>query len=359
MRLEGIALYNSIIQSAGNSPPDKFAEAERRRRLDRIANAELNRSAFSRLTDEQWELHQQLQHDELAQFWNNNGGFDWQYESVKRLDARRHIGTIKPSISQNSVIVSDGGSLFQMRRSRVEGAPVRGGGQRGKVKDFSRESRMRILRLIASLKRGELPVFVTLTYHHEPQHQHKKDLHNLVKRLARRWPKFSCIWRMEYQGRGVVHYHLLTWGIPLAWFLTPVGEAVSSNNKVGNVTRLSELWCKVSGQWLDMDARLASTGAEDVRNINGLFRYASKYITKDITEVDPKFDGRHWGAYGRPSLPVAQFIRVIVSPATAQLITRYARRFSKGKVRAGKSSFTLFCDARGWYDKLLLGGSSP
>ena len=46
------------------------------------------------------------------------------------------------------------------------GSPV-GGGKRGEIRGFSSNSRKRLLRKIATLKKDELPLFVTLTYGEE------------------------------------------------------------------------------------------------------------------------------------------------------------------------------------------------
>ena len=59
------------------------------------------------------------------------------------------------------------GSLIEYSPSLKNTVAVRRSWKRGDIKNFSRRSRSRLNKKIAMLQRGNLPLFVTLTYHLE------------------------------------------------------------------------------------------------------------------------------------------------------------------------------------------------
>lgn len=88
------------------------------------------------------------------------------------------------------------------------------GGVRGKVTSFSRASRRRMLNLVNSInkERAPLPTLVTLTSPSswpESPHRWKEQLDNFRSRLVRRYGKVPVGWRLEYQRRGGLQFHLL------------------------------------------------------------------------------------------------------------------------------------------------------
>jgi hypothetical protein len=90
-----------------------------------------------------------------------------------------------------------------------------GGGRRGYIKGFSKNSRRRLLEMIASVKRdADLPNFMTLTYpaNFPTVERAKRDLKVFLQRLDRAYPGSGYIWKLEPQERGAPHYHLLVWG---------------------------------------------------------------------------------------------------------------------------------------------------
>lgn len=174
-----------------------------------------------------------------------------------------------------------------------------GSRRRGRIRGFSKGSRKRLMVLLNSIdkSRVDLPIFITLTYHY-PVHlsKAKRDLDTLMKRFSRRWAKYSCIWRMEPQKRGVAHFHLLLFGVrwvDAAW--------------------LARTWVSVAK---GDDAMLkASVRVERVRSWRGVKSYCSKYMGKvsSSSYLDPdqyddgvlvEYTGRQWGVYGRANLPI-------------------------------------------------------
>ena len=110
----------------------------------------------------------------------------------------------------------DGGSKIEVKRERYK-IPQRGGGMRSAVKEFTYNSRRRLMRKIAGLLRDVLPLFVTLTYpeiYPTDSKIYKEHLRRFGIYLRRRYPRAAFIWRLEFQKRGAPHYHLLVYNVP-------------------------------------------------------------------------------------------------------------------------------------------------
>lgn len=222
--------------------------------------------------------------------------------------------------------VSLGGSLVSVSRDRLS---VRGGrrgskpGIRG-LASFSAGSRRRLMRLLASLRRVSLPLFVTMTYPDifpRSSDEWKRHLHNFSKRFRRRFPAGSFVWRLEVLPRksgvnvGLLapHFHLLVFGVPYSDLLS----------------WLSSAWYGVVGSADERHLR-AGCRVEKVRSVNGVMFYASKYLSK-IDSASVSGFGRWWGVVNREKLPVAP---VLVLP----LLDDYAKqavRFGRKMLRLG------------------------
>jgi hypothetical protein len=225
-----------------------------------------------------------------------------------------------------------------------------GGGKRGKIKGFSYGSRMRLLYLIAKIKRtAELPFFVTLTYPDNfPQPgAAKKEFQALVHRLKREFPGIGIIWKLEPQKRGAPHFHLLIWGceklelmrfIPRAWF-DIAGQ--------GDINHM---------KWHNGDLGNGNKHCvQEVRSFKGVWWYAAKYIGKtfEVAGWGEKWTGRFWGVINRENIPFGELVTVECDRSFAVQLLRYQRRFAHIKGRDRKSLNT-FCDADQWARKLLL-----
>lgn len=94
--------------------------------------------------------------------------------------------------------------------------------KRSQIKDWSRKSRSRMLATIAELDLYEMvsapgePAMLTLTYPGDWKRVApngrvvKAHLESFFKRYKRAWGEdLKCIWKLEFQGRGAPHYHLL------------------------------------------------------------------------------------------------------------------------------------------------------
>ena len=216
--------------------------------------------------------------------------------------------------------------------------------KRGNIVGFSRLARRNLQRLIARVKRKELPCFVTLTYPKEfpvTSETWKRDLKVFLQRMRRAFPEFSGIWKLEPQERKAPHYHLLIWGvscetlqqnIPLAWF-----EVVGS----GDSSHLS--WHM--GQCGNGNIHCV----QEVKSPRGLYTYASKYVCKPVEGWNNV--GKWWGVFGRENLPVGELLTYDITDEQSKQNIRYMRRFARLKSRSYQS-LTILCDADQWYEKL-------
>ena len=142
---------------------------------------------------------------------------------------------------------------------------------------------------------------ITLTYPAEYPEMFtcwKKDLKYFAHQLAYKYPNAGFLWKLEPQGRGAPHFHLLVWGIPLIdreW--------------------LSLTWYKIVGSDDERHLR-AGTRVEFVRTFNGVMCYAGKkYMGKECEAPRnwPKNVGRYWGMYGRNNIPRSECVEVEMS----------------------------------------------
>ena len=120
-----------------------------------------------------------------------------------------------------------------------------GGGNRDRVRGFSRASRKNLLRRFASINRSAFRafkgriIFVTLTYPREyPKDPDvcKNHLKALRKRLQRVYGPFAAFWRLGIQERGAWHFHLLLF----------VGSSVGPVDELRRF--VSSSWYEVTGK---------------------------------------------------------------------------------------------------------------
>ena len=194
------------------------------------------------------------------------------------------------------VTIAQGGTYGKLKGARH--GPPTGGGPRGIIKGFSRESRKRLLDLLNMVRTEALSsgLFMTLTYPDQfptDPARWKRDIDVFLKRLKRAHPGAVVVWRLEWkerlsgqnQGQIAPHFHLIALSIPwmdLRWLAESWYETVGS----GDIRHLG-----------------AGTQAQRIRNKRGILYYAAKYMGK--TAESPEFwTGRVWGVVGRDLLPV-------------------------------------------------------
>jgi hypothetical protein len=169
---------------------------------------------------------------------------------------------------------------------------------RGKVRGFTRSSRMRLLEKFNALDSDHCtphPKFITLTYPRSlvPSWQGAKEhLRMFVQQLDRRFGLHGLMWRMEQQEDGTLHFHLLYWYQPfLSWRWVCNG------------------WDNLIGDYV-LPEKSASTHISGVRHWRQAAYYVSKYIAKATSEAEGDTGhGRHWGTRNWKLMPVK--VRVV------------------------------------------------
>lgn len=250
---------------------------------------------------------------------------------------------------KGKVIYRKDASVLTVRtrgKEEQEGQEEREVAKRGKVTSFTRKSAGRLRFKIGEIKRDCMPLFVTLTYPNEYSSEasvFKGHYKAFIKRLLRKFPAAAGVWKLEPQGRGAPHFHLLVWGVedddltmfvPGAWY-----EIVGSDDP----NHL--LWHK---------GKLGNGNKHCVQRIEklgGVNWYISKYMSKEVVGQCSDW-GRWWGTFNWDSAPVGQEVEVLIPLKVAYDIIRYQRRFSKIKSRA-YPSLTILCNASQWVNRLL------
>lgn len=250
------------------------------------------------------------------------------------------------------VTVWEGGSKLETKRERYK-IPQRGGGMRSVVKEFTWNSRRRLMRKIAELKRDVFPLFVTLTYPESfpvDSKVYKEHLRRFGIYLERAYPRAAFIWRLEFQKRGAPHYHLLVYGI-------------SSQQLKPFRAWLSNEWYQIVGSGDEKHLR-AGTQAKRLQSYRRVVGYVSKAVgkvspsrmvsgelTKD-SQATLAYVGRWWGVMGARRLPWASKLSLVVMERVACELIRYMRRYARLQVTRAYKSLTIFTDVSGWLKHL-------
>jgi hypothetical protein len=185
------------------------------------------------------------------------------------------------------------------------------------VADFSAGSRRRLMRLLASVNKlvSFMPLFLTLTYPGEwpaDPARWKRDLEAWGRRLGRKYPEMSAVWRLEPQKRGAPHYHLLVFGV----------DRVDAG-------WLARSWYEVVGSG-DLRHLQAGTRVERVKSWRGVMSYASKYLAKLGGGFEVEHVGRWWGVWNRGKLPV-ELVEVALTFKQFYELRRVLRRYLVGQ----------------------------
>ena len=220
-------------------------------------------------------------------------------------------------------------------------------GIRGDVTTFTRQSRMRMLRLLASLKvekrdgyRSQVSFLTLTTKAMLHPRLAKRALRTFLKRIKRKYPSVAAVWRMEYQKRGAPHFHLIMYNCPWidkSWVQVGWGEVVNEERPFTRIER--------------------------VRSYRNLMGYASKYVAKvqegapgfnkgtyltahvSLGEVEKDNPGRVWGCFNRKQLPFAHSLAdSIPYDACWFHLKAYCQNFWPWIYDKEDAGFTVFCD---------------
>jgi hypothetical protein len=198
-----------------------------------------------------------------------------------------------------------GGSVGRIVMPKRKGEPREVSSRRGCVVQFSRKSRRRLLVVVNSIDREQVPPeavwFVTLTlpgeFNPDPE-VHTRWLTTFRKRFERKFGKWGMVWKREYQKRGAPHWHFLA--------LVPE-EYRDQLRQVREWVAVAWYQIVASG---DVRHLRAGTAVEAVRSWRGVVSYAAKYLGKETAlPVDPDTGefvpaGKFWGIWNRSLLPI-------------------------------------------------------
>lgn len=223
-----------------------------------------------------------------------------------------------------------------------------GGGLRGRCGPFSKASRRRLMRRMATIRDDATAVFVTLTYPAEypaDWHTWKRHLDTFLKRLERKRPEAGVVWKLEPQARGAPHFHLLIFGASYALLRWWVAQA----------------WFEVVGSGDGRHLR-AGTRVERLRSARGARAYAAKYLGKlpDVLPegVDWEEVGRWWGIRRPENIPWATCVTLEVGHTEAwrvlRVLRKYLERVAGVWVRPGARALSAYMDGQRFCDALPL-----
>jgi len=183
---------------------------------------------------------------------------------------------------------------------------------RGKIKNFSRASRNRLMMKMSKLNRNKTPYFLTLTYPSSWPSVRETKIHlsSFIKRLKRRYgDDLGYIWKLEFQKRGAPHYHLFLWGI----------------NDYGSelMSWIADSWAEVC-KMDDENHVKAGTSIQKIRTWKGVRSYSAKYFGKIDENEREKGIGRVWGIGG--NVPFSDVVRMEIDARQRHILLRYLRK---------------------------------
>ena len=237
-----------------------------------------------------------------------------------------------------SAVCEISGYKFLMGKERYKS-------MRGKIEDFSKKSRFRLIRLLGTINESKcgLPDFVALTYPGEwscDGRVWKRDLDAMIKAIVRQYRTVWGVWRLEFQERGAPHFHLLLWDGPgtkgisryslrakkLKWI---IDKRDKKNQKIMNW--FSESWYRIVGSE-DPKHLKAGTRIEPIQTMAGVRYYVSKYLAKlpDGRYTPEGFVGRFWGRIGKERWKVNE-ITTNLSDKAFWRLRRVLRKYQEGK----------------------------
>lgn len=255
-----------------------------------------------------------------------------------------------PNISRMIAYIEAQGSLLLMKVLGGKSRPFGAASKRGRIKGFSAKSRLRMLRFLARLRMKNVrATFITLTFKGYPSNaEAKRCLHAFMSHISRTFPKASACWRMEYQKRGSIHFHLLCFNLPF-W----------------NWEELLETWKRITVQdTARVDIRL-------VRSRKGVMFYVSKYIAKVSKASRKTFfifppylhagrkwrKGRYWGYHNKKLLPFGEVVTGVLTDRNAiKKLSKSAWEMIGVENKYNSLSFHVFADhalsiARRWLER--------
>lgn len=228
---------------------------------------------------------------------------------------------------------------------REKGSSKKGGGIRGVITGFSKQSRLRLMKMLRSL--NDSPDFmITLTY---PKHypadadEWKRHLDNFRRRVSETFPGFWAMWKLEPQKRGAPHFHLMG----------SFGKEAENMGKSDLYKLLRVIWYRIVGSG-DGNHFLKGVQVEDLRGAGHKKQsiYVSKYVgkTQELEKL-PGWarPGRFWGIHNRGNMPPYAWESVNLKLSHAVWLKRLVKRWLRRETRqysrrlSYQNSYSVFC----------------
>jgi hypothetical protein len=276
-------------------------------------------------------------------------GLDYSTYSAAEIDTYETKPLITGSNQEAYLSSTVGGSLseisFEDPETKNRIGTTNSRGIRGKIRGFSKVSRINLLRLLGSINRRAFRafngrvIFVTLTYptdYPEDPEVCKKHLQALFKRFKRKYGDFAMFWRMGIQKRRAWHFHLLL-------FVAPSTGSTGSTfiGSLKEIRRfIASSWYEVCGE-ISEGHLLYGTRVEQIRTWRKATSYAEKYMAKEEEFPEGIETGRIWGVWNKEFLPI-QWKTVKVSLKDALIIRRIYRRLARRKSSGSLHRMTVF-----------------
>jgi hypothetical protein len=220
--------------------------------------------------------------------------------------------------------------------------------KRGAVTEFSAKSRRRLVRLLATMKRTQTAYTMALTMVYSDGddvlalcRMVMESFKVMTRRLANvsQFASVSGVWKREYHKSGVVHYHLILFGLEDATLRAAFHEWMVRK------------WNDLLGPHLSKEKQenhrwwhARSQNMEAVKN----FSYFAKYV--GVPEESGALTGRWWGCFNKSELPVAAKAELDLPKKAVAMLDRLVRRRQQGRANEAKHRKT--CDRFGLLDSV-------
>jgi hypothetical protein len=177
--------------------------------------------------------------------------------------------------------------------------------KRGKITGFSAQSRGRLFDIFNSMELRNPVIFLTLTYEKDQTSAPaaKAHLRAFIKRIQRLYEnrKMAFVWRMEFQERGAVHFHIMAFNLPFTPKETIKSMWAQVIGGYDPFTRIEMIYsAKKTMNYVGK--YVAKVDKQDLSGFNPL-TYLSAYQKKHGDEI-----GRVWGIIGKSNLPMAELV---------------------------------------------------
>lgn len=156
------------------------------------------------------------------------------------------------------------------------------------ITGFSSKSRKRLFDIFAKLDYESygIPIFISATYHYDAPDTRtrlKTSIQNFFRYLKHKLPPFHYITKLEYQLRGVPHFHFI---------LLPLNKQDDFSTE--------KIITLIKNKWIDLKnckCQSCKTFSIDIRKVND-YKQAVIYISKEIAKIQDRYEdhdlGRIW-----------------------------------------------------------------